>query len=180
MAGSSMQEAGEIPGIGLSSRTGEQYTAVEQFRPAQLIYCSTALFWPEAKMRRGDFETPASRLSAGCSSSELTARGCAPVNAVFHACVTSVRCDTCATPFQWADVGSNHGPSACRADALAAELQAQLRRSTTVLQPKHFFFPVLSCLLSTGKNSRPYLARSVIIGKSARRADRPPNLSVRD
>lgn len=95
-------------------------------------------------MRRGVLDSPPSRLSAGCSASELTARDCVSQNAVFHAYVTSVRRDTCATSQQWANVGSNHGPSACRADALAAELQAQ-----------RFLFPVLKLLSFDRENSRP-------------------------
>ena len=51
---------------------------------------------------------------------------------------------------QWADVELNHGPPACRAGALAAELQAQLL-SSRLLETGFFF---------AGRNSRPTKAGS--------------------
>lgn len=94
-------------------------------------------------VRRGVLDSPASRLSAGCSASELTARLTSHFSTPHHARGES----------KWANVGSNHGPPARHAGALAAELQAQLT-----------FFPVWNyVLLSTGKNSRPAKAGSLCV-----------------
>ena len=76
---------------------------------------------------------------------------------------------------QWANVGSNHGPPASQAGALAAELQAQNRAKNARERAERNLaqlFPgsqVIRGLLSTGKNSRPIKAGSAIYRALTRR-----------
>jgi hypothetical protein len=54
----------------------------------------------KAFMRRGDLDSPTSRLSAGCSASELTARYFFPGDAITHRFITSSAAATCANAQQ--------------------------------------------------------------------------------